>query len=56
MGVINPALDPEAVGEVILSSYFGLYLQKAFQPELDVAKYKAVVVSLINGNFKGTPD
>ena len=56
MGVIIPALDPEAVGEVILSSYFGLYLQKAFQPELDVAKYKAVVVSLINGNFKGTPD
>lgn len=54
MGVIDPALDPEAVGEVILSSYFGLYLQKAFQPDLDVGKYKAVVLSLFNGNFRVT--
>lgn len=54
MGVIDPALDPEAVGEVILSSYFGLYLQKAFQPSLDVGKYKAAVLSLLNGNFRTT--
>jgi TetR/AcrR family transcriptional regulator, transcriptional repressor of aconitase len=54
MGVIDYALDPEAVGEVILSSYFGLYLQKAFQPELDVGKYKAVVLSLFNGDFRVT--
>lgn len=56
MGVINPDLDAGAVGEIILSSYFGLYLQKAFQPELDVAKYKAAVLSLFNGSFKSTPD
>ncbi|NPV75396.1 MAG: TetR/AcrR family transcriptional regulator [Anaerolineae bacterium] len=52
MGVIDPALDPEAVGEVILSSYFGLYLQKAFRPDLDVGKYKTAVLSLFNGNFR----
>jgi len=56
MGAINPALDPEAVGEAILSSYFGLYLQKAFQPDLDVVKYKAAVIALFNGSFIGTPD
>ena len=55
IGVVNPILDPEAVGEVILSSYFGLYLQKAFQPELDIAKYKAAVLSLFNGSFKSNP-
>lgn len=51
LGGIEPALDPGAVGEVILSSYFGLYLQKAFRPDLDVGKYKAAVVSLLTGNF-----
>lgn len=54
MGVINPTLDPEAMGEVILSCYFGLYLQKAFQPDLDVGKYKVAVLSLLNGNFRVT--
>jgi AcrR family transcriptional regulator len=55
MGVIYPTLDPEAVGEVILSTYFGLYLQKAFQPDLNVAKYKAAVLSLFDGSFHTTP-
>jgi len=54
MGVIDPALDPEAVGEVILSSYFGLYLLKAFRPDLDVGEYKAAVLSLLNGHFTVT--
>jgi AcrR family transcriptional regulator len=51
MGVINSALEPSAVGQVILSSYFGLYLQKAFHPDLDVEKYKAAILSLLNGSF-----
>jgi len=51
-GVIDPALDPTAVGEVILSSYFGLYLQKAFNPDLDVGKYKQAVLSLFEGSFR----
>jgi len=51
-GVIDPALDPIAVGEVILSSYFGLYLQKAFNPNLDVGKYKQAALSLFEGSFR----
>ena len=51
-GVIDPALDPIAVGEVILSSYFGLYLQKAFNPNLDVSKYKQAALSLFEGSFR----
>lgn len=51
-GVIDQALDPTAVGEVILSSYFGLYLQKAFNPDLDVGKYKQAVLSLFEGSFR----
>lgn len=54
MGLIDPTLDPQAVGQVILSTYFGLYLQKAFQPGLDVAAYQAVVLSLLNGRFRAT--
>jgi AcrR family transcriptional regulator len=54
MRIIDPDLDPEAVGEVILSSYFGLYLQKAFRPELDVGKYKTTVLALFNGSFRTT--
>lgn len=52
LGGIDPALDPEAIGEVLLSSYFGLYLQKAFNPKLDVEKYKAAVLSMLYGSFR----
>lgn len=55
-GVIQPSLDPAAVGEVILSSYFGLYLQKAFQPDLDVQRYKEAVLSLFEGTFRKPPE
>ncbi len=50
-GVIDPGIDPGAVGEVVLSSYLGLYLQKALNPDLDVEKYKKVVMALFHGNF-----
>ncbi len=50
-GVIDPGIDPGAVGEVVLSSYLGLYLQKAFNPDLDVEKYKKVVMALFHENF-----
>jgi TetR/AcrR family transcriptional regulator, transcriptional repressor of aconitase len=50
-GVISPGIDPAAVGEVFLSSYLGLYLQKAFLPELDVSHYKNAVKALFHGNF-----
>ena len=50
-GVINPDIDPEAAGEAILSSYLGLYLQKALIPDLDVGQYKEAVIALLRGNF-----
>lgn len=50
-GVINPDINPEATGEVILSSYLGLYLQKALVPELNIKNYKEVFLALLNGNF-----
>lgn len=51
MGVIDPAVDPSAAAQVILSSYLGLYLQKAFLREMDVTRYKAAVTALLHGSF-----
>lgn len=51
VGTIDPAIDPKAVGEVILSSYLGLYLQKAVIPDLNIGSYKDVVKALLNGHF-----
>ena len=50
-GAIDPVIDPEAAGEVIFSTYLGLYLQKAFIPDLDVNRYREVVSALLHGNF-----
>jgi AcrR family transcriptional regulator len=50
-GAIDPSINPEAAGEVLLSSYLGLYLQKALIPEIDVENYKDVVMALFHGNF-----
>ncbi len=50
-GMIHPQIDPDAAGEVILSSYLGLYLQKALIPDVDVGRYKDVVLALLHGNF-----
>ena len=54
-GFITPTVNSDAVGEVILSSYLGLYLQKAIIPELDVQPYKAAVLALLHGRF-ANPD
>jgi AcrR family transcriptional regulator len=50
-GDINPKIDADAVGQVIVSTYLGLYLQKAFIPELNVKKYRAVVHAVLHGEF-----
>jgi AcrR family transcriptional regulator len=55
-GLINPAIDPQAAGAFILSTYLGLYLQKAFDPSLDVGQYKAVVFALLQGSFIEQPE
>ena len=50
-GTIDQGINPEAAGEVLLSSYLGLYLQKALNPEMNVEAYKNVVTALFHGNF-----
>lgn len=50
-GTIDLRVNPESAGEVIWSTYLGLYLQKAIHPELDVGRYKDVVLALLHGNF-----
>lgn len=53
-GVINPDIASDAIGEVILSSYLGLYLQKAVRPDLNVGQYKDAVKALVHGKFTKT--
>jgi hypothetical protein len=36
---------------VILSSFLGLYLQKAVFSDMDVGRYKSVVLALIHGSL-----
>jgi AcrR family transcriptional regulator len=50
-GRIDAGIDPRATAAVLLSTYFGLYLQKALIPELEVAPYRDVVVALLRGDF-----
>ncbi|MFQ5472230.1 MAG: TetR/AcrR family transcriptional regulator [Dehalococcoidia bacterium] len=50
-GIINPALDPEAVAEVHISFFEGLVLQRAIDPEVDIWKYLEVVRAITYGEF-----
>ena len=51
-GEIDSALDPLAVAQVYLSFYFGLELQKAWDPQVDVWTYVTVIKALLNGSFR----
>ncbi len=51
VGEINPALDPEAVAQVMISFFDGLVLQKATNGSIDVWKYVAVMKAMMNGMF-----
>lgn len=46
-GQIAPDLDAEAVGRVLLALYYGLELQMALDPEVNVDNYVATVDSLL---------
>lgn len=50
-GIINPALDPEAVAEVQISFFEGLVLQRAIDPDVDIWKYLEVVQAITHGEF-----
>ena len=46
-GQIDRSLDPMSVGQLLISLYYGLELQKALNPEVDIKSYAAAVKSLI---------
>ena len=50
-GVISPTVNAVAIGQVIVSTYLGFYLQKALAPELDLGAYRAAVRALLDGTF-----
>ena len=53
---VNPSLEPESAGQVLLSSWLGLVLQKAFDPQVDVPNYVAVLKALYGGRFWSGPE
>jgi AcrR family transcriptional regulator len=48
-GQIDPSLDVRSVGQLLLSLYYGLELQKALNPNLDVSRYTAAAKSILRG-------
>ena len=46
-GQLDPTLAPEAISQVLLSLYYGLELQKALDPALDVDQYGAAARALL---------
>jgi len=50
-GEVNPDLDVESAGRVLISMWFGLMLQRAIDPDVDLEGYVAVVKSVYSGTF-----
>ncbi len=46
-GQLDPALDPLALGNTLISLYYGLELQLALDPGVDVDKYTEAVQALL---------
>jgi TetR/AcrR family transcriptional regulator, transcriptional repressor of aconitase len=57
LGQLDPALDPHAFGRMLLSLYYGLELQMALHPEVQVDSYLTVVKTLLlsAGSPRSTP-
>lgn len=51
-GQLDPALDPQAVGRMLLSLYYGLELQKALDSTLAVEPYVRAIKTLLFANTK----
>jgi AcrR family transcriptional regulator len=47
LGQLDPSFDPYVLSRIILSLYYGLELQKALDPAVEVAAYAAAVTSLL---------
>ncbi len=50
-GQISRFLDPGSVARLLMSAWYGLVLQRAFDPDVDVAKYVAVLRAMYRGSF-----
>ncbi|MBM3934257.1 MAG: TetR/AcrR family transcriptional regulator [SAR202 cluster bacterium] len=50
-GRINPVVDPESAGRVLLAMWQGLVLQKAMEPDMDVQKYLTVAKTIYTGTL-----
>lgn len=48
VGQFDPALDPQTFGRILLSLYYGLELQKALDPAVEVAAYATAVAALLD--------
>lgn len=48
---IDKSLDPRSVSQLLLSVYYGLELQLALDPDLDVDKYTAAAKSLLHSTM-----
>ncbi|MEZ4863939.1 MAG: TetR/AcrR family transcriptional regulator [Caldilineaceae bacterium] len=46
-GQLDPALDPQAVGRILLSLYYGLELQKALDEEVAIEPYARAIKTLL---------
>jgi AcrR family transcriptional regulator len=51
-GQISNSFDPLAVAQVLLSLYYGLELQKAINPDLDVGNYATAVKILLRAGLQ----
>ena len=54
-GAVDADLEPRAVGRVLVALFQGLELQKAVDPEMDVAPCAHAVQALVQGTFTSTP-
>ena len=51
-GELRPDIDPSALASVLLSIYYGLVLQKALDPSVDVSAYEQAARALYGGSLK----
>lgn len=48
LGQLDPSLDPHSLGRVLLALYYGLELQTAFNPAINITTYAATVQTLLS--------
>lgn len=53
-GELRPDIDPSALASVFLSIYYGLVLQKALDPSVDVSAYEHAARALYSGSLRET--